>query len=67
MAIRAEPYLWASGKLAKDDGAYNIIAEEIKPLKVQQRPPSFEISSSYSPTKFLKTLRRTPPAAKSWG
>jgi error-prone DNA polymerase len=65
-AIRGEPFLWVAGKLAKDDGTFNIIAEGIKPLKVRQLP-SFEKSSSYSPYKFLNTLRRTPPGAKSWG
>jgi error-prone DNA polymerase len=31
-AIRAEPFLWVTGKLAKDDGSLNIIAEEVRAL-----------------------------------
>jgi error-prone DNA polymerase len=68
VAVRREPFLWVRGKLAKDDGTFNIIADELRPLKV----PSSSSSSlpevaEYSPYKFLRTLRQHPPAAKSWG
>jgi len=32
-AIRGEPLLWVAGKLAKDDGTVNVIAEEARGLK----------------------------------
>jgi error-prone DNA polymerase len=32
LAIRGEPYLWVRGKLAKDDGTVNVIAEEVRGL-----------------------------------
>ncbi len=66
IAIRGEPYLWVEGRLAKDDGALNVIANELRPLTVQRRVPSFE-KAGQSPYRFLKDLRRSPPSAKSWG
>src|SRR3989454_11719587 len=32
--IRGEPLLWVRGKLAKDDGTVNVIAEEAKGLQI---------------------------------
>jgi len=66
VAIRGEPYLLVEGKLAKDDGALNVIATELRPLTVKRKVPSFE-TSAQSPYRFLKDLRRSPPPAKSWG
>jgi error-prone DNA polymerase len=65
MAVRGESLLWVRGKLAKDDGTINVIAEEIQPLKLRQATPT--VRSNPSPYKFLKQLRRHPPAVKSWG
>lgn len=68
VAIRGEPFLWVKGKLAKDDGACNVIAEEVRALAAgrgycsaaeQDRP-------SREPTAFLKSLRRHAPDARSW-
>ncbi len=36
LAIRAEPFLWVRGKLAKDDGTLNVIAEEVRGLAVRR-------------------------------
>src|SRR5205807_6837975 len=33
-AIRGEPLLWVRGKLAKDDGTVNVIAEEARGLRL---------------------------------
>jgi error-prone DNA polymerase len=55
VAIRGEPFLWVAGKLAKDDGTVNVIAEEVRPIEATRRD------------LLLKTLRRHPPDAKSWG
>ena len=68
VALRGEPLLWVRGRLAKDDGAFNIIADELRPLKVAM--PDLPVSNTppeLSPYKFLKTLRLHPPATKSWG
>jgi error-prone DNA polymerase len=68
VVIRGEPFLWVKGKLAKDDGACNVIAEEVRALAAgrgycsaaeQDRP-------SREPTAFLKSLRRHAPDARSW-
>lgn len=73
MAIRGEPFLWVAGKLAKDDGAVNVIAEEVRPLAVRRSNPSpFPLPPSQqdtprSPYAFLKTLRRHAPGSKDWG
>jgi error-prone DNA polymerase len=68
VAVRREPFLWVQGKLAKDDGTFNIIANELRPLKVPvARSSAVAEVAEYSPYKFLRTLRQHPPAAKSWG
>jgi error-prone DNA polymerase len=73
LAIRGEPFLWVFGKLAKDDGAVNVIAEEVRPLTVKRSNPSpFPVPSSpegapHSPYAFLRTLRRHAPGSKDWG
>jgi error-prone DNA polymerase len=83
VAVRGEPFLRIRGTLAKDDGTINIIAEEVRALEMRRTggpavrrsvtstvnrsagPP--DRRSALAPSAFLKTLRRTPPAAKSWG
>ncbi|UCG86219.1 MAG: error-prone DNA polymerase, partial [Gemmatimonadota bacterium] len=67
VTIRTEPVVWIIGKLAKDDGTLNVIAEKVHPLKLQSAssPPAFP--SSRSPSSFLKQLRRTAPSSKNWG
>ena len=68
VALRGEPLLWVQGTLAKDDRALNIIANELRPLKVTMpRLPTLNAEPRYSPYQFLRTLRLHPPAAKSWG
>jgi len=68
VAVRGEPFLWVRGKLLKDDGTLNVIAEELQPLKVSMTcSPSLPETPEYSAYKFLRTLRQHPPAAKSWG
>jgi error-prone DNA polymerase len=79
VAIRAEPFLWITGTLAKDDGSLNVIAEEVKALKVHP-PPSSPIPfhspgeagggrewRAMNPYSLLKNLRSSAPDAKSWG
>jgi len=36
LAIRGEPFLWVKGKLAKDDGTLNVIAEEVRGLGLRR-------------------------------
>ncbi|GIW52856.1 MAG: error-prone DNA polymerase [Gemmatimonadales bacterium] len=68
VAIRGEPFLWVRGKLAKDDGALNLIAEEVRALRTGRRHCKVTESdrSSREPTAFLKSLRRHAPDARSW-
>jgi len=68
-AIKTEPFLWMRGRLAKDDGALNIIAEEVERLKIDgavamARSPAVGVGDPY---QFLTSLRRVPPDAKEWG
>lgn len=68
-AVRGEPFLLVEGKLHKDDGAYNVVAEKLLALNASlPKPPTFDNDAGqYSPYRFLKKLRQHPPAAKSWG
>ena len=74
IAVRREPFLRIAGKVVKDDGTLNVIAEEVKPLDLNpsQAPEhysTFPLSSSpgKSAYAFLKTLRGNAPKARSWG
>jgi error-prone DNA polymerase len=55
VAVRSEPFLWVKGKLAKDDGSVNVIAEEVAGL---QRGVG---------DCFLRSFRRVAPGSKDWG
>lgn len=69
VAIRTEPFLWVTGKLAKDDGALNVIAEEVRALRTQPHLCSATEpeTTPRDPMAFLKSLRRHAPDARSWG
>jgi error-prone DNA polymerase len=75
-AIRGEPLLWVRGKLAKDDGTVNVLAEEAAGLKVGTRnaergtnsePDSSAFPLPHSAFDFLKSMRRLAPESKDWG
>ncbi len=75
-AVRGEPLLWVRGKLAKDDGTVNVLAEEAQGLKVgtrnAERGTNSESDSSafplpHSAFAFLKSMRRVAPDSKDWG
>jgi error-prone DNA polymerase len=66
--IRGEPFLWILGTLTKDDGTHNILAEEVRALKLDGvTTPCSHHTVDRSPYAFLKDLRRNVPGAKSWG
>ena len=68
--IRGEPFLWIVGTLAKDDGTVNVIAEEVRALKVgtSRRLVATESGEpTASPYRFLKDLRQNAPGSKNWG
>src|SRR5881398_458398 len=75
-AVRGEPLLWVRGKLAKDDGTVNVIAEEAQGLRLgtrnAERGTNSESDSSafplpHSAFAFLKSMRRVAPESKDWG
>ena len=65
-AVRGEPFVWVIGRLAKDDGSLNVIAEEVRMLKVR-RQPSPAPAASPTPYSFLRSLRQNAPDSKDWG
>src|SRR6266700_1242944 len=75
-AVRGEPLLWVRGKLAKDDGTVNVIAEEARGLKCGMRnvecgieglPDDSAFRTPHSAFAFLKSMRRLAPESKDWG
>src|SRR5205807_5444439 len=69
-AIRGEPPLLVRGKLAKDDGTVNVIAEEARGLKCGMRnvecgmegpPDDSAFRNPHSAFDFLKSMRRLAP------
>jgi DNA polymerase III alpha subunit len=71
LAIRGEPLLQVKGKLAKDDGTLNIIAEEVRALAVRRNEDSIERSTAVPPfrrsARFLKAMRALAPDSKDRG
>lgn len=68
VAIRGEPFLRITGKLAKDDGTLNIIAQQVRALKVPRATPAPASNlSSQSPYRFLRSVRQIAPGSKDWG
>jgi error-prone DNA polymerase len=71
-AVRGEPFLWVRGKLAKDDGTVNVIAEEVRGLELGLRAADCglegtSVNSAKSAMTFLKAMRRVAPDSKDWG
>ncbi len=65
-AVRGEPLLWVRGKLAKDDGTVNVLAEEAQGLRPDGMGDA-GIEMGGPPYSFLKTFRRVAPESKDWG
>jgi DNA polymerase III alpha subunit len=76
-AVRGESLLWVRGTLAKDDGSWNVIAEEAAGLKVGTRnakrgtegrdDDGSAFPLPHSAFGFLKAMRRVAPDSKDWG
>ena len=68
-AVRGEPLLWVRGKLAKDDGTVNVLAEEAQGLRLSadHSTPHSTLCTPHAPYEFLKTFRRLAPDSKDWG
>src|SRR2546422_1050400 len=65
-AVRGESLLWVRGKLAKDDGTVNVLAEEAMGLRLDGMRES-GIPHLDSPYAFLKKFRSLAPESKDWG
>src|SRR5712691_9555671 len=65
-AVRSEPLLWVRGKLAKDDGTVNVLAEEAQGLRLDGMRDAGIVMGG-PPYSFLKTFRRVAPESKDWG
>jgi len=78
VAVRGEPFLHVIGKLAKDDGTLNVLAEEVRGLQVNCGLPNADcglespagesaIRNPQSPMSLLRSLRQVAPDSKDWG
>jgi len=71
-AIRGEPFVLVSGKLAKDDGTVNVLAEKVEGLKVgtgnaERGTVRSDFRVPSSAFQFLRAMRRVAPDSKDWG
>ncbi|HKA57724.1 MAG TPA: DNA polymerase III subunit alpha [Gemmatimonadales bacterium] len=74
-AIRGEPFVLVTGKLAKDDGTVNVIAEKVEGLQTDVRRAARGADASgfdaarHTPHAFtfLRAMRRVAPDSKDWG
>jgi error-prone DNA polymerase len=65
-AVRGEPFVVVRGKLAKDDGTVNVLAEEIVGLQTDIRKPHAPRPTPHV-FSFLRAMRRVAPDSKDWG
>jgi len=66
-AVRGEPFVCVRGKLAKDDGTVNVLAEEVEGLRLIGAQHAAPLHDAASPFTFLKSMRRVAPGSKDWG
>ncbi len=67
-AVRMEPFLWVRGKLRKDGATLNVIAQEVKALRVAENgSPSKTPSHAEDSFAYLSSLREHPPGTRSFG
>ena len=74
-AVRGEPFLLVTGKLAKDDGTVNVLAEKVEGLQSDVRRAARGADASgfdaarHTPHAFtfLHAMRRLAPDSKDWG
>src|SRR6266550_2634156 len=71
-AVRGEAFVLVRGKLAKDDGTVNVLAEEVQGLQLGSgnaergtERSDFRVPSSAF--AFLRAMRRVAPDSKDWG
>ena len=70
-AVRGEPFVLVSGKLAKDDGTVNVLAERVEGLQMRGIRDVGSGNHNPHPTShafsFLRAMRRVAPDSKDWG
>jgi error-prone DNA polymerase len=68
-AVRGEPFVLVSGKLAKDDGTVNVLAERVEGLQMRGvKTSSTNLDNFHQPPmQFLRAMRRVAPDSKDWG
>jgi len=66
-AVRGEPFVLVTGKLAKDDGTVNVLAEKVEGLQLGGAQHAAPLQASSSPLSFLRAMRRVAPDSKDWG
>ena len=66
-AVRGEPFVLVTGKLAKDDGTVNVLAEKVDGLQLVGAQHAAPLHDTPSPLSFLRAMRRVAPESKDWG
>ena len=66
-AVRGEPFVIVSGKLAKDDGTVNVLAERVDGLQCDLNPMINAARPTPHAFQFLRAMRRMAPDSKDWG
>ncbi|HKC39791.1 MAG TPA: DNA polymerase III subunit alpha, partial [Gemmatimonadales bacterium] len=66
-AVRGEPFVLVTGKLAKDDGTVNVLAEKVEGLRLGGAQHAAPLHDSPTPLSFLRAMRRVAPDSKDWG
>ncbi len=66
-AVRGEPFVVVRGKLAKDDGTVNVLAEEVEGLQLEGAQHAAPVPNPSPPFSFLRAMRRVAPGSKDWG
>ncbi len=65
-AVRGEAFVLVRGKLAKDDGTVNVLAEAVLGLQTDIRKVDATRPTPHA-FSFLRAMRRVAPDSKDWG
>lgn len=66
MAVRMEPFITVRGRLQKDGLTMNVLAHEVKALKVGGEYRAEEKPDEGNPFQYLTALRQSPPGIKNF-
>ncbi|MDH5589243.1 MAG: DNA polymerase III subunit alpha [Gemmatimonadota bacterium] len=66
-AVRTEPFLAVTGRLQRDGETLNVIAHEVRALRISGAPRARPDPASSDLFRYLTALRQSPPGSRDFG